>query len=134
VHLTFFLLLLRSLQPGTAAVNRGSADKSKLMFKNTKNRQACSEAEADGSLSSKPALSTEFQDSQGYTETLSQIKKQKQKKLRITLHVHVCVCVCVCVCAGTSVCLWTLEFDNPALSVFAQELSTFFFETGRVSY
>jgi hypothetical protein len=37
------------------------------------------EAEAGGFLSSRPAWSTEFQDSQGYRETLSQKTKTKQK-------------------------------------------------------
>jgi hypothetical protein len=40
------------------------------------------EAEADGSLSSRPGLQSEFQDSQSYTEKpcLEKTKKQKQKQ------------------------------------------------------
>ena len=73
------------------------------------------EAEAGGFLSSRPAWSTEFQDSQGYTEkpclekktktkqtnqtnkkTNKKPQQQQQKHLLMSIS---CVFVCVCVCA-----------------------------------
>jgi hypothetical protein len=52
------------------------------------------EAEAGGFLSSRPAWSTEFQDSQGYTEKPCLEKNQKKKKFFLLAQ------VCSCMCAG----------------------------------
>jgi hypothetical protein len=49
------------------------------------------EAEADGFLSSRPAWSTEFQDSQGYTEKPC-LEKQKPKNKQTKVHMLLVIC------------------------------------------